>query len=863
MINNSDLYNESALVNDIKKEYCEDVTDDALLLSLFGYFGEIEARNIRNSIVVQSELSNEFFASRCKKDNNIILHAISNNITDILATPASINAIIGIKEADIKAMMDGGNTAIIYNDCKIYIEDFEFHLDYDIILTKSVIVGEEVIYSARYDIGSKSDISDIENPYLQAPIIITINNERYIFIYCLLRQVMYTDIENKFISNNTLENKIIDFEFEDQLATFYVTAIDDGVITNLTPILEGANVNGVLKYCNYSYIDNSTIRIVFDANSYMPGLNTQVQIKVLTTKGSLGNFSYNKQLIVSLESEKGNYNNISAILTTQSDSTGGKDKKTTAELQAILPKEALAKGTISIYKSLENKFNTFNTSKFKIKLEQRVDNQVERSYFSYLAIKDESNDIIPTNTITAKIKETQFGEKPIDNIYVIPQGSYIVSKNNSDTPEIFLKPSETDLKDATYIYTVPFMTVINYKASYVAFYSNLINKNKLVYFRDINSSCQLQYIATRLNWKREYLTDKDKYKFTIELNQNIDYDYNMVNVSNAPDTGAIIYKSNVRAIAVIYDEDGSAYRYIEGALTNYNETTYACTFGFELQTNDSIDSKNRIRINNVKDIGTNSIAYGHMPSTANVDIFVLVKLEDAEYGRFELDNYVPNLDGYSVCNVYNVNEGLDFFINYSGNISSIIEFSQEAGSEVFTIKSLPVVKRKYLQAKESNIQYLMSSLAEKKTYIDIVRKTLDNNFNIDMKFFNTHGYSKRFMIDAAKGTLLDKVNIVPKFRIQTLPNADPTVIKKIKKDIKDLVEDITANSLPSIHFAKIVGNIYTKYKDSIEFIQFNGINSYGPEVQYLERIPSRDILSVPEIISIDENEDGSPAITIV
>lgn len=864
MITNADIYNETTLVNDIKKDYCSDAPEDALLLSMFGYFGELEARNLRNSIITQSELSNEVFYTRCKKDNNIILHSVSNGVTDINAIPASMSIMLGIKESDINSMLIS-NVATLYTDCKLFIEDFEFHFDYNILINKSTIENGEIIYTARYDIGNNSGISDITNPYLQAPVIISINKENYIFIYCSIRQVTYTTIDSKIISNSSLENKMLDFEFEDQLATFYVNVTEDGVTTTLRPILEGLNLNNYTNYCKYSYIDNNTIRVIFDPNSYTPGLNADVSIVSITTKGAEGNFEYNSDLIVTLDSDTGNYKNISSILKIQSTSKGGKDRKNATELQSILPKEALSKGTISIYKGLENAFNSFNTSDFRIKIEPRADNNAMRTYFTYITMKDTRGNVVPTNTITANIKETEFGSVT-NNIYVIPQSSYVLLNTGDSVANIKINPTTEEITAASFIYTIPFMTVINYERSYIGYYSTLIDQQKMIYFRDINRMSELQFIATTGNWKREYLTDKNTYKFTFNLSQNVSYEYGLIEEITNSDTGVITYNSKLRIIAIMYNDDGEAYRYSEATLLSYDNTLFNYSFKLEFITDDSIDSTNNIKITNVKEIGTETEAYGFLPSNTNIDLYVLIETNDVQLGRYELDSYVPNLENYSVSNVYQINDGIDFFVNYSESINSVLTFSQDTSGvnpvEVFTLKSLPVVKRDYVMRGEEYIQYFMRSIAEKKEFIDDTRYVLDNNFNIDMKFFNTYGPSKRFVVDSNNGIYLDKVNIIPKFRIQTLENTDGSVISKIKKEIKDLVEDITPYTLPSIHFVRIAGIVYNKYKDSVDYIQCIGINDYSSDIQYLERTSTNNILDVPELITIDEDDNGNPNIII-
>ena len=134
---NSDVYNLSGLVDDVKKVYLPDETDETLAIGTYGYIGAIETQRLQTQVQMTGELCNESFPSRARLERNVITHAIMANIEDINAIPAKMTAFIAIRESDLNDNINNStNQFIIDRECPIYLGDYEFHLEYDIILTR-------------------------------------------------------------------------------------------------------------------------------------------------------------------------------------------------------------------------------------------------------------------------------------------------------------------------------------------------------------------------------------------------------------------------------------------------------------------------------------------------------------------------------------------------------------------------------------------------------------------------------------------------------------------------------------------------------------------------------------------------------
>lgn len=427
----SDIYNIVDIVNGVKSQYVDE-DEETLAMGIYGYIGAIESVKIQAAVQMCSELSNEVFPNRAKYDRNIMTHAMMYDVDDVLATPAEVGCIICLRMSDFNKYQVN-NKFTLDRKSSFYIGDYEYHLYYDIIITKVNISGKgSYVCTARYDNTYPNALSHIDNPYLAAPTVLVWDNVEYICIQCELYQITLSSVYKKLLTSSLIDNKTFTFTYDQQLADFTVCVTENGKTTELTPIYEGATPDpGVDKYCYYLMIDRNTIRIKFERVSYSPKLNAQIEVKLQLTKGKDGVFRYNEDRAFSnIQSADKSYSNVQTMILLQTDSLNGLDAKTPDELRDIIPKEALARGAITTSADLNAYFNQLNTSDNRLILEKKVDNQTERTYYAHLLMKDSNNDIVPTNTIKLNIRLADF---PIivNKRYVLPAGSVIEYDSNT------------------------------------------------------------------------------------------------------------------------------------------------------------------------------------------------------------------------------------------------------------------------------------------------------------------------------------------------------------------------------------------------------------------------------------------------
>ena len=866
----TDIYDIVGSIDELKKRYVEDEDETTLALGIFGFIGDTEAKKIQTSIIMASELGNEMFPQRAKFDKNIVTHAMYCNVDNLNATPAKMTINMAILESDLNTYMKD-NKFVFDHNCPIYIGDYEFHFDYDIILSRKMNYStKNYIYSARYDMTDENSISDITNPYLKQPYYTNFNNEIYIFFQASVRQVTIETTIDKMITASVIDNKSFTFTFENQLADFDVFITENGKTTRLQPIVYGSPIeSGVTDYCWYLYMNEYSIRIGFDSKSYLPGLNAEVKIVAKTTLGEAGNFSYKKDLedsgfFVDYESSLYNNKKIKCYVICATDSVNGKDKKTIEELKNLIPKMAMSRGYITTETDLNNYFNLISTDSNRLKLQKKIDNQLNRIWYCYLLMKDEYNNIIPTNTIPIKIDlKSEYVSECIneEGRYIIPAGTLF--KYNSDTgfgicikeedvPEIFSDEYFADNK--TYYYRLIYNLVVDTNPLYCAYYLTLVNTDGYFEYNYINPEMFMGFIANTNHFERSLLTNRNEYRLTFSITQSINEDFGLYNIIKDTSTGTEIVENNMKVFLVLYSE-GTPYRYIEADLTNFNASEYVSDWNISLLTDDDFDSKNRIKLINLKEIGFYTDNYGFFEENTEAYIYIFGKFSE-EYGRYTADKLIPGLEGYSIINIYKIANGLSLFNNFSSVMNTRIRAnkSEDLTQITYDISGVPMIGEHYFTS-EDNVTYFLNELEEKKAYIDYCLTVLENNMDIDFKYFNTYGYSKTYTIGDKEGSSLGNIDITMKFRAKLSSQSDYTTKDALVKYIKEYIEDL--NDIGDLHISSLIHDIHDYFGDLIVYVEFMNFNENRLGINHIELKEVESIHTVPEFISVRNkwNED--------
>lgn len=541
---NADTYSVRESFDDLKKNFIDDQDPEILELGLYGWISAILSKETSSVIRESAEMANEMFPDKARLESSIMSHAVNNNITDIFATPAKMQCILCIIEEDLEKIFenqvtkDNPNSVVIDNRIPIYVEDYEYHLEYPIIISRTQISNFKKVYTARYDISDENTLSEITNPYMASPYIMRYSGYVYLFIPTQLAQYTITERYEKFSTDNIIDNKSFDFTFEGQLAAFDIYVKDGDNEYKLKPIFESENQGNLEYYCRYNFISADTIRVKFDSNSYIPGLNAEVTTVIKTTEGSACNFTLTERIGAILkDTEDYSYFNTQVMIIPQMDSAGGKDRISTSELKKMIPKEANSRGNLTSYKDLNNYFNRLNSDTLWMTFDLKVNNQFMFEYYSYILSKDANNNVVPTNTISLVI-ESKNGNSADNStnlkkvhddkgnlLYIMNPGLCFGYNGNEDASII-----HPTVESFPFKYTIPFKAVINPAVPAIFYYMNIMNEKYILNFNYINDACPVQFIATNVSWRRDPSDpiNGSKYLLDMVITQNVSEDYGLV-----------------------------------------------------------------------------------------------------------------------------------------------------------------------------------------------------------------------------------------------------------------------------------------------------------------------------------------------
>lgn len=717
----TDIYEVSAFLDQIRADTIPDLDETSSMVGIFGYMNEMFSQSLQNTLIATAETSNEAIPTRAKYTKNVINHAMNLNITDIYAKPAVMTMMLYLPLEYIERNFTEQNEVsgrakfVLDRKCPINVGDYEFHLDYDVIITRIKNPQGKYVYTAMYDlfepgttiIHQVNPISDITNPYITTIIQTTMNNTNYIAFSARLHQVRMIESVSNILTNNSIENKSVTFNFDEQLASFDIDIEENNTTTHLIPVYAGLldNTIGDEKWCYYEYLNDSTIRILFSKDSYVPGLNAKVTVNIKLCDGSSGNFNYTDSFRTSLKSEKyNNYNGMYIIVYPLMNgiSTGGKDRKSISDLRRIIPREASSRGAIINTTDLQNFFNSINNNSCKLYFKKKRDNQFERMYYAYMLMRKDGY-VYPTNTLSLKLLQSDFkGFAGNNNLVISPGTKFYYYNHGSDTendyatviPPVYEEGLDLDIYPypmtintdgdlvRVFEYISPFLITVD-DDLITSYLMTIMNENKTFKFVSINTDSNLQFISTNMNWQRKFIKENSdevydyKYTMTLDIIQNNSSQYNLISY-HVDDNDEIIFDDvRIKVMMVLYSDDTETnpYRYVEAKIIEYDAESSIYKFQFELPTDDLMDLNNRINITNIYNTKPEALqpksvlknSHGYMNKNTYAKIFIMADFgtkagdinkngtivteeneeiilfgEDGIGNRTEIESYIPN-----------------------------------------------------------------------------------------------------------------------------------------------------------------------------------------------------------------------------
>ena len=294
------------------------------------------------------------------------------------------------------------------------------------------------------------------------------------------------------------------------------------------------------------------------------------------------------------------------------------------------------------------------------------------------------------------------------------------------------------------------------------------------------------------------------------------------------------YKAKIKQFCNYKKENGEFYSALISLYLCRNKN---CRLYF--YTDDHVTTTGKFRItDNV--VAMDSLEDMLVPMTTVVNIYVLYRgdgiLSDNIFEQFQ-----PNFGGYAWTNIYSTDNNPITFIKPMNMIKSELTYKdpQIEGNQSgdCQISSIPFMGIECIEDDE-RFEYFISTFADQYNHLEDTVDYLQTSTHIDLKFYNTYGRSKNFIIgDEVDGeSLIDTINITIKYYVWVNPNTDQIKAEQdLKQFIKDYIEEINSDGTNSFYNSNMMRTIENNYA-YVHHIKFIGINHYDPKYQTVKKI---------------------------
>lgn len=253
------------------------------------------------------------------------------------------------------------------------------------------------------------------------------------------------------------------------------------------------------------------------------------------------------------------------------------------------------------------------------------------------------------------------------------------------------------------------------------------------------------------------------------------------------------------------------------------------------------------------------------------------RVYDSATGQLELtmdsetDNIFAEYDsgyrGYICTNYYNTTTDSMTFMKPLPNIRSTLSYQDytEYSGGRFThdimdvvIKSLPFARWDLIKDEELMDYFMASFLSEYEALTSIINTRLREVTNIDVKFYNTYGKSKNYLI-GEDSELLNTVNLKIVLDVWFVNGTDLTdAISDLQSFIQSEVQSINTGGTNNLYISNLTADIKSNFP-AVDHMRFRSINGFDSSYQTVKvAVSDLDELDkasrrnyVPELLCVD------------
>ena len=524
-------------------------------IGIFGYVNEIMANSVEDSFNATAIARREFYPNVAQFTSSLYAMATLQSIEIPLTKPATCRCVLIIPQHEIieNSTVNGNLYECTIDNClKIFAGDLQFMLDYPIkIISKKTNEWSHTIHydiSVSNSLNTATDIRYISNKIIKEDGI----NYVALFIDCI-RQLEMTEVSNIVIKDSVMDTITMDIDFDGNLANFEVFYKDNANSEEVQ--LQKVMINGPTPtnaYVKYELVNTNRIRLTFAYNTiFTPKYNSEIICRIYTSRGAEGNFnSFAEDLVCSSDSDKYPYNSTMTILgKVNGSATGGADQLLTEDFRNQILKAYSTNNTITTSNDLQLHFDDIanDVVNTKVLFKKKRDDPLIRLFGAYCVIKDEGENVIPTNTLNLEFLKSDFVDdltSSVTRLSIKPgtifeyknDDSYVIipSKNEDGSLKTILDIQNEESSDKMY-FTNPFLIGISLTPNNVGYYMISNDQYFPIEYTYVNDDSAHQFIGGTLSMYRNSIGGANYYRFRISLTSASDIDYTKMITINDPE----------------------------------------------------------------------------------------------------------------------------------------------------------------------------------------------------------------------------------------------------------------------------------------------------------------------------------------
>jgi hypothetical protein len=824
-------------------DYVGDVRDQEavsmLKVGLFGYMTEIIADMFQDGVTHRDFLYDEFFLNTAKLPRTIYNAAKLANYAVGFANPASMRVTFSLDKAEalkVATDFDGSTKVVVVDRGQPFaVGDFTFMLPRSVVFTFKYVGSTSVppdrrtagdyAVTAKYDMSPTDSLPAPASPFLRN-YTLEKDGKTYIMAEMTLYQMAKSSVTYNVFSTDVGENLFFNVPFTGGSLAFFDVGYKKGADAAPHTIKKFfndlASPPGEKEWAYFGFRDDSSLDVYFSSigDSFRPEFNSQLTVDVYVTLGSKAAFNFDGQILYRFPS--GRTSKLEAGIISLGPSAGGSDRLSLLDLKKAVIEYNLTRDSLISEIDVNNYIrkvssqNAVNGSQFLF-LKKR-DDIIKRVITCYTMAKGFLSDgtasggrqyVLPTNTfdIVTSIAELDAVKR------VLMPGTQVIYDDSdvNDKHYRFLRSTDSVSDPSRFVYSLPFMMVFR-PAPYprFAYYNTMISDLLDTNFLDVNFGLNGEFVMSGpVQVQRDGSSDST-YDVTFVVHTNVS-DADMATVF----ARALLVKGE--------DAARKVYGYVDFAKDSVG-TQGDWRFHAQLSTKDEFNKSYQIGLTDCVKTLSNGFTLPNAYVDSGMHLEIALMGEDLvdvphKYGDFALmtDTPVPGVgDGdvefFDTLVVWKTLGTFDLYKSMSDVMISdtVVNFAGRA-----VIRSVPGVASQYYSAAK-NFDELYRLVKVFTSMLSDIKSRLENNTDLDLKFFNTWGPSTQF----DSGTTATSIEI----GLKTVGTLAPSFMDDLRLAVAAMVESVNDGAGNGRFSFSNMARVLEEKFDSISYIELRKID---------------------------------------